>query len=93
MAVLDRHLWEKGSIFSILKDQEFYAGCKVLWNGEANELQEKAHPVTDEEEELSRQVLGADTGMHRIPLLHCLDSTIVESTLGARVVHCRLILK
>ena len=49
--------------------------------------------MTDEEEELSRQVLGADTDMHRIPLLHCLDSTIVESTLGAHVVHCRLILK
>ena len=49
--------------------------------------------MTDEEEELSRQVLGADTGMHCIPLLHCLDSIIVESTLGARVVHCRLILK
>ena len=59
LAALDRHLREKGSTFSILKDREFDASRKVL-NGKAIELQEqglgkrkhRADPVTEEEEEL-----------------------------------------
>ena len=72
MAALDRHLREKGNTFSISKDQEFEASCKVL-NGKAIELQEqglgerkhRADPVTKEEELLwSWQVLGADTALN-----------------------------
>ena len=40
MAALDRHLQDKGSTFSILKDWEFDASRKVL-NGKAIELQEQ----------------------------------------------------
>ena len=73
LAALDRHLREKGSTFSILKDREFDASRKVL-NGKAIELQEqglgkrkhRADPVTEEEEELlwSRKVLGGDTALN-----------------------------
>ena len=73
LAALDRHLREKGSTFSILKDREFDASRKVL-NGKAIELQEqglgkrkhRADPVNEEEEELlwSQKVLGGDTALN-----------------------------
>ena len=75
LAALDRHLREKGSTFSILKDQEFDASRKVLkFNGKTIELQEhslgkrkhRADPVNEEEEELlwSQKVLGGDTALN-----------------------------
>ena len=51
IAVLDRHLNEKGYKFSIIRDREFHSSKQVL-EGKVGKRPNKARSLTEEEEEV-----------------------------------------